>query len=76
MHDLGQAEVPSIRPSYRAQQQMGVIGHDHGSVEVELVAVFFQAALKHNIPGFGRQFPAVVCGESDEVWPIVLLNVG
>jgi hypothetical protein len=32
--------------------------------------------LRDDISGFGRKAPAVVCGESDEDWPVVFLNVG
>ena len=40
VHDLGKAEVPTVRISQRAQQQMGMIWHDHSSVQVEPAAVF------------------------------------
>lgn len=63
MHDLRQAEVPSIHISKRAQQEMSMIWHEHRSMQVELVIVFPQA-------------PAVVCGESDEDGPMVFLDLG
>jgi hypothetical protein len=55
---------------------MGVIGHDHGSMQVEFAAAFLQTAFKNNVPGFSRQFRAVVCGESDKDWPIILTECG
>jgi hypothetical protein len=55
---------------------VNVIGHDHRSVQSELAAVFFHTTFKNNISGFWRKFPAVICGESDEDWPVILLDVG
>lgn len=55
---------------------MRMIRHDHNGVQVELDAVFLQAALKNDIPGFGRKSPSVVCRESNEERPIFFLDVG
>jgi hypothetical protein len=55
---------------------MGMIWHDHRSMQVELVAVLLQTALKDNVFGLSRKFPAAVCSESDENWPIAFLDVG
>ena len=53
-----------------------MIWHDHRSMQIELVAVFLQTALKDNVSGLSRKSPAAVCSESDENWPIVFLDVG
>ena len=50
--------------------------HDYRCVQFELAAVLFQTAFENDISGFGRKLPAVVCGESDEYWSIVFLDVG
>src|ERR1700694_3609171 len=76
MHDLGQAEIPAIRASQWTYQELGVIRHHDGGVQVEPVAVFLHTAPQHNISGLCGKFPAVVCSKGEEDWPIVLLNVG
>ena len=40
-----------------------MIWHHNDSVQVELAAVFLQAALKDNVSGLGWQFPAVISGK-------------
>jgi len=74
MHDLGKAEVPYLRVSQWAFQ-MRMTWHDHSRVQLELIAVFLQAGFKDNASGFIRHFPAMVGSESNENWPLVLLDV-
>ncbi len=75
MHDLGQAEVPPFHISKRAQQEMSMIGYDNDGMQVKLPAVFLKA-FDDNLSCRRRKFAALVSGESDEDWPMVLLNVG
>jgi hypothetical protein len=44
MHDLRQAKIAPVWVSEGTHQEMGMIWHDHHSVQIEFSTVFLQAA--------------------------------
>src|SRR5258705_13245355 len=55
---------------------MGVVWHDHCTVQVEFAAVFLQTRFENDVSGLRWQVPAMISGEGDEDRTIVFLNVG
>jgi len=74
-HDLGQAIAPAILAAARGIDQMHVIRHHDGSVQIEFVSVLSYTAFKNNISARSRKLPAPVRGEGDEERMIVFLIV-
>ena len=70
MHPLSTSECEA---SHRASRLRRMLGHYDGRVQCETVAVAFQAALQHNIPGLRRKRLAVALAECHEHSPIVFL---
>jgi len=52
-----------------------VIGHDHDRMESELVSVLLEATFQNSLPRCWRKLPAMVRGEGDKEWAVVLLDV-
>src|SRR5580658_5775491 len=73
LHDFGQAVAPAILTAEWGIDQVDVIGHNDGSVKVELGSILLQAAGKNDVSGFGWKDPAAVCGEGYEERVIVFL---
>ena len=54
---------------------MNMVRHDHSSVQIKLMAVFFEAAFEHDVFCRRRKFPSMICRERNEKRMLVLLIV-
>jgi len=76
IHDLGQRPHPLPFLVYeRSENQVHVVGHDHGYIQINFRAVVMGTAAKHDQARFRRQGPALAGGECDEMPFVVALQV-
>jgi len=75
LHNLRQAVAPAILPAQWRVNQMNMIRHNDGGMEIEFLCMLVQAALENNIPSERRKVPTAVGVERDEQGVIVLLEM-
>ena len=73
-HDFGQT-APTIVAAERGVDQVHMIGHNNGGMQIKLASVFSDAAFENNVASRGREYPATVRRERDEQGVIVFLIV-
>ena len=76
IHDLRQgANFHGFIIDQRGKDEMNVIGHDHGNLQIEKFAVVMQAGVQNDRSDTLRQDPSVVSAESHKVRLIVTLQM-
>jgi hypothetical protein len=74
-HDVGQAEDPAPSFPESCKDEMHMVWHDHGCMQLNHTLVLCQAGIQHMNANVFRQEPSLLRGEGDEDWMVVLLEM-
>jgi hypothetical protein len=71
LHDLRQTKGPAILVFQRREKQMNMVGHDHGSNQIDSSSMFPPTVLHHQVASLCRQDQGTTSPKGEEkrgVW--------